>query len=169
MSRTKTVVSTLLAGLVAAAGLLAPLPAAATNINTSAFGCMSSFPYNKDNEGLGASLLGPGSRPDAIQVTGAFTQLVACPVSRAPLPAGFVNATTFIDGKQSAGSISCVVQSFNFNNTFLGSATVTANTATFDMAASIPAANAPTFAYFIASCHLATGGSQKLLGFTTIQ
>jgi hypothetical protein len=170
MSRIRTVVSSSIAVLIATAGLLAPLPAAATNINTSAFGCLPSFPYNQTNAGLGASLTGSGGKPDAIAVTGSFSELLACPISRSPLASGLTNAVTFIDGKQPSGNtMSCTVQSYDFTNTFLGSTTVSATTATFDMAASLPAANAPTFAYFIASCLLNTGGNQKLLGFTTVQ
>jgi hypothetical protein len=168
MSRTKT---TLLAALVVTAGMLAARPAAAQQINTSAFGCLPSFPYNQANAGLGA-YLNPtnGSKPDSIIVTGAYGMLLACPVSRSPIAAGESYQFVYIDGHQPAGqTMSCTVQSYNYNNTLLGSYAVSSTSGTFDMGVAVPAAAATQFAYYIASCFLNTGGNQKLLGFTVYQ
>lgn len=68
----------------------------------------------------------------------ASTRTVVCPVVRSPTSNNTVSV--YVDGRSSSDtSISCVLSSFDFDDTFLGSQTFPApRTGTFDQALNVP-------------------------------
>lgn len=151
----------LFTGLLAIGLVSAVASQASANINLHGASCTT---------GLGSNVGNIGSSGNGLQtIAGAPAQLIQCAVPRAPL-SGQTTATVFVDGQNLNGaSTSCALLSINFNNVVLGSASATSSAANFDMALSLPASQAPTFAYFLVSCSVPGNANGRLLGVTSVQ
>lgn len=88
------------------------------------------------------------------------TRTVICPIVRTgAAPAG--GYSVFIDGNVPAGGgLRCQLESYNFNNTFLGAALLAIDTAgNFDRLLTLPQSQVPTFSHQALFCRLPRNAS----------
>jgi hypothetical protein len=94
---------------------------------------------------------------------------VDCSVPRGPLAATATIASFFIDGDNfvTGSSTTCVLASFDYTGTLLGSVSVTSALLHYDMLVSLPVAQASFFAYVSVFCSIPPAG--RLRGMTSMQ
>jgi hypothetical protein len=105
---------------------------------------------------------GPGIFRDSRGITNfaASQRSVHCPIVRiGPAPAG--GFSVFVDGSVAAGtSLTCQLTSTNFNNTFLGLASLFINTpGNFDRLLTLPQSQVPMFSHQVLSCSMPPNSS----------
>jgi len=95
---------------------------------------------------------------------------VTCNLPRSPLPAGATSGGFYVDGDNFGGAQTvCLIWSYDYTGTYLGSSAFTATAAQFDQFVSLPAAQLPTYAYTYLECSLARNGLSQIRGVTSLQ
>ena len=85
-----------------------------------------------------------------------FSMGVACPVIRTvAAPAG--GFSVWVDGTAAAGTASCTLYSYNYDNTYMGSISFSA-TGKFDRLLTLPSAQVPTYSTQMVYCYLPVNG-----------
>ena len=154
-------------GMVFAAVLAGSLvsPAHAANINTNAVVC----------EGTNAADQGAlGRGPDGVYNGAAAIHFALCTVPRSPLPSGATSGSFYVDGDNFNGqSTACILYSYQWTGQFLGSASFTSASSSYDVFLTLTAAQLGTYAYTSLLCQLPPTvnglASAMLRGVTSLQ
>ena len=154
----KKIVSLLVLGTLSVTTAFSAVSAA--NINTFAAACHAAHGNEQGDITV---------NPTGLVNTNAIARSVACSMTRSPL-AGGANAKFFVDGMNFNGaSTTCVLQSFDFNGTFLGSTSFVTSAATYDQTLTLSGTLVPTFAYVTLFCAMPGNQNGLLLGLTSVQ
>lgn len=98
-------------------------------------------------------------------------RLVACSVTRSPLPVG-ATGTTFLvtgDNRDAKAVTTCSLGSYDYTGTFLGSRAFTSTTAHYQVALPLPAAQLGFWAYTSMTCLLPERATAVLESVVAIQ
>ena len=137
-------------------------PTHAANINTSMTGCQVTFAPSDQ--------LMHWAYGVTTQDTAAQPQMVACNLPRAPLAAGSVSGSFYIDGDNFNGATtSCTLFSFDSNGHLAGAASFQTAVATYDILLSIDAGRLTDFGHTTLRCLLPAHRGGVLRGVTSIQ
>jgi hypothetical protein len=153
-------VLSLVCGLVLSAQSVTPTHAA--NINTSATGCQTTFAPSDQLVRFAYGIMTQNST--------AQPQMVACNLLRAPLSAGSVSGSFYVDGDNFSGATtSCSLFSFDSNGHLAGVASFQTALPTYDILLSIDAGRLTDFGHTTLRCLLPAHTGGVLRGVTSLQ
>jgi hypothetical protein len=142
-------------------------PAQAANITFTAAGCHAEqvFDFPTYPEPL------HWSRGRVANPTNDDRYVVVCDVPRQPLPPGATSGTFYVDGNNLSNLMTtvCVISSYDWNGSFLASASFSAIVTSYDGFLSLPASALGQWAYVSLSCQLPPNAAGSLRGVTSVQ
>lgn len=136
-------------------------PASAANLHTHAAACHN---YNA------AEALDIDYMPSAVRNNASQPRQIICPIVRSPLQPNAPYALFYVEGGNTSGtSTPCALYSHDYDGRLLGSTSFTGTTTNFDQQLSLPAAQAPVWAFVSMICLLPANGKGTIRGVIAAQ
>jgi len=160
ITKSRKAVAGIFAGALALS--LGAAPADAVNINTHGSICQAAMGTQRADINVFIN--------QGVVNVNAAARTVTCAVPRSPLGSSATSAQFFVDGDNFNGQqIICILSSYQFDGTLLGSIGFNSSAAHYDQLLTLPLAQVPTFAYVTLGCQLAGNSNSMLRGITAVQ
>jgi hypothetical protein len=149
------------AACVAVLSVLSVTPTRAANINTSMIGCQTTLgPSDQLNHAAYGTTTGTNT---------AVAQMVVCNVPRAPLGAGSISGSFYVDGDNFNATTSCSLFSFDADGHLAGIASFQTSLLHYDILLTLDAVKLTDLGHTSLRCLLPAHNAGVLRGVTSLQ